>query len=160
MDLKTDPAHCGSCPSACPAGQGCAGGTCQAACTSLVCGGTCCQAPLAGNTCCGTSCPDQHRNFVGSASQQTYYTCTPSFTYDVLTAQKAASVWSPSGNLITPTQSCPASGGSLCIIWQKPLVGAEIGCGVWCYSGPFEGVSAVTDTYSCPCPLQQQIDWY
>ena len=160
VDLQTDPAHCGSCTRACATGQSCSAGTCQAACTTLTCGGTCCLAPLVGNACCGTACPYQHRNFVGTPSVQTYYTCTPSFTYDVFTAQKAASVWSPSGNLITPTQSCPAAGGSLCLIWQKPLVGAEIGCGVWCYSGPFEGASAVTDTYSCPCPTLQQVDWY
>jgi len=162
VNLQTDPAHCGSCATTCSAGQACSAGTCQAACTTLTCGGTCCQAPSASNACCGTSCPFQHKNFVGTAAEQTYYDCTPSFTYDVVTAQKAASVWAPAGNLISPTQSCPTVGGSLCLIWQKPILGAEIGCAVFCYSGPYAGASTVTDTYSCPCPLQQSQppDWY
>jgi len=160
VDLKTDPAHCGSCTTTCPAGQGCSGGACQAACTTLQCGGTCCQAPSAGNSCCGAACPLQHKNFVGTSSEQTYYNCAAPLVWDLGTAQTAARAWAPGGNQITPTQSCPASGGSLCLVWQKPIGALDIGCAVFCYSGPFEGAATVTTDYTCPCPLQQQTDWY
>jgi hypothetical protein len=97
---------------------------------------------------------------VGTAEEKSYYDCTPPFTYDVGTAQTAARNWSPNGNLITTLQSCPLTGGgSLCVVWQKPL-GGDQGCGVWCYSGPFAGAVEITQTYACPCPTQQGIDWY
>jgi hypothetical protein len=96
---------------------------------------------------------------VGTNSEQTYYNCAAPFVWDLGTAQDAARVWSPGGNQITPTQSCPAAGGSLCLVWQKPLVG-ETGCAVFCYSGPFAGAATVTTTYACPCPTQQGTDWY
>lgn len=114
-----------------------------------------------GNTCCGTGCPYQHKNFVGTASEQTYYDCNPSFVWTLETAQAAARAWAPGGIQITPTRSCPAAGGSLCLQWQKPFGALENGCAVFCYSGPFEGVATVTTDYSCPCPIeQQQKNWY
>ena len=86
----------------------------------------------------------------------------PSGTYDRVTAETAARQWAPNGNRITTTQSCPTlGGGSLCLVWQKPLVvGGDAGCGVWCYEGPFAGTLTVTQTSSCPCPSTQQLDWY
>ena len=96
---------------------------------------------------------------MGTAAEQTYYDCNPSFVWTLDSAQNAARAWSPNGNQITPTQSCPTVGGSLCLIWQKPI-GAPEGCAVFCYFGPFEGVATVTTTYSCPCPTDQQKNWY
>lgn len=162
VDLKTDPAHCGSCTTTCPAGQACSAGICQSqsVCTTLQCGGTCCEAPSAGNSCCGTSCPYRHRNFVGTPSEQTYYNCDAPFIWNLGTAQTAALAWAPGGNQITPTQSCPASGGSLCLVWQRPIGARDVGCAVFCYSGPFAGAATVTSDYTCPCPLLQQTDWY
>jgi hypothetical protein len=91
---------------------------------------------------------------------QTYFDCTPTGTYNVETARTAAAKWAPDGNEITPTQSCPTlGGGSLCVVWQRPLLGAAIGCGVWCYEGSFAGTLAVTSTYSCPCPTALGTDW-
>ena len=124
VDLATDPAHCGHvrhhlrarAESARP------GGAAQS-CTTLTCGATCCQAPTAGNSCCGTTCPYQHRNFVGHPSagqEQSYYDCTLPFTYDLLTAQKAASVWAPNGITMSTFRSCPTVGGSLCLQVQRP----------------------------------------
>jgi hypothetical protein len=165
VDLKTDPAHCGACTTSCLLGQSCSAGTCQAACTTLTCGGTCCQAGKTGNSCCplggsGTSCPSLHKNFVGTASEQSYFDCTPSFTYDVGTAETAARNWAPNGNRITTTLACPtAGGGSLCLVWQKPILGDQ-GCGVWCYSGPFAGTLSVTQTSACPCPTALGTDWF
>ena len=157
VNLQTDAAHCGSCSNACSSGQTCSAGTCKAACPTLTCGPTCC----AGNTpCCGTSCPNQHRNFIGTPGVQTYYDCVPSGTYDVVTAETAARQWAPNGNRITTTQSCPTlGGGSRCLIWQKPLVGTDVGCGVWCYEGPYAGTLTVTQTYACPCPAALGVDW-
>lgn len=160
VNLLTDPAHCGSCDRACTLGQSCSGGTCQAACTTLTCGGTCCQAPVAGNSCCGTSCPFQHRNFVGTPSEQTYYNCEPPFIWNLSTAQTAARAWAPNGNQITPTQSCPIGGGSLCLVWQRPIGAFDIGCAVFCYSGPFAATATVTSNFTCPCPTAQGTDWY
>jgi hypothetical protein len=166
VDLKTDPAHCGACATSCLLGQSCSAGTCQATCTTLTCGGTCCQAGKTGNSCCppggsGTSCPSLHKNFVGTASEQSYFDCTPSFTYDVVTAETAARNWAPNGNRITTTLACPiAGGGSLCLVWQKPILATDQGCGVWCYSGPFAGTLSVTQTTACPCPTALGTDWF
>jgi hypothetical protein len=161
VDTRIDPANCGVCGNTCGSGKSCVAGVCQAACTGLTCGGTCCEAPVAGNSCCGTSCPYQHRNFVGTPFEQTYYNCDPPRVWNLGTAQTAARAWAPGGNQITPTQSCPLmGGGSLCLVWQKPILSTETGCAVFCYSGPFEGAATVTTTSSCPCPTQQQIDWY
>lgn len=91
---------------------------------------------------------------------QTYFDCTPTGTYNVGTAETAARMWSPNGNMIKSAQSCPTvGGGSLCVVWQKPLLGAEIGCGVWCYAGPYIGTLSVTQTSACPCPIGQGTDW-
>jgi hypothetical protein len=161
VDLATNPAHCGTCATSCLLGQSCSGGRCAASCTTLTCGGSCCLAPTSGNSCCGTSCPYQHKNFVGSPEEKSYFDCTPSFTYDVVTAETAARNWAPNGNRITTTQACPTSGGgSLCLVWQKSIVGADVGCGVWCYSGPYAGTLNVTQSYACLCPTTQQTDWY
>jgi hypothetical protein len=159
VNLQTDPANCGTCGRACALGQSCSAGTCQASCSTLSCGGACCQAPL-GNTCCGTACPYQHRNFVGTPSEHAYYNCAAPFVWDLGTAQTAARAWAPGGNQITPTQSCPTVGGSLCLVWQKPILASDVGCAVFCYSGAFEGAATVTTSYACPCPVQQRIDWY
>lgn len=160
VNLQTDPAHCGSCSDVCAPGQPCSAGTCRAACSTLTCGGTCCQAPVAGNACCGTGCPYEHRNFVGSSAEQTYYDCNPAFVWTLSAAQTAAWAWAPGGNQITPTQSCPAAGGSLCLVWQKPIGALDIGCAVFCYAGPFAGVATVTANYTCPCPTEQRKNWY
>ncbi len=160
VDLRTDPQHCGSCTNACLLGQSCSGGTCQAACTTLTCGGSCCPAPLGSATCCGTSCPVQHKDFVGTTSEITYYNCAPAFVWTLETARTAARAWAPGGNEITPTQSCPNLGGSLCLVWQKALLATDVGCAVFCYSGPFQGAATVTRDYTCPCPTTQQLDWY
>jgi hypothetical protein len=158
VDLRSDPAHCGSCLNACASGQSCTAGACQASCTTVTCGGTCCPG---GSACCPDGCPHQHRNFVGTAAEQTWYDCTPSFTYDLPAAQSAAMKWSPDGNAVNTAQSCPVlGGGSICLVWQKPLVGLDIGCGVWCYAGPYAGTLQVTGTYSCPCPTALGTDWY
>jgi hypothetical protein len=160
VDTRIDPANCGACGSPCGAGKSCLAGVCQAACTGLTCGGTCCSAPVAGNSCCGTSCPYQHRSFVGTPSEQTYFNCDPPFVWNLGTAQTAARAWAPGGNQITPTRLCPPVGGSLCLQWQRPISSTETGCAVFCYSGTFEGAATVTTDYTCPCPTQQQIDWY
>ena len=97
---------------------------------------------------------------MGTPFEQTYFNCAPPNVWDLGTAQTAARAWVPGGNQITPTQSCPAVGGSLCLVWQRPILSTEIGCAVFCYSGPFEGAATVTTDYTCPCPTQQQIDWY
>ena len=157
VDLKTDVAHCGSCTSTCQAGQPCSAGTCLASCTTLTCGTKCCADRTA---CCGTSCPYGHQNFVGTPEVKTYYDCTPTGTYNVDTAETAARNWAPNGNRISTTFSCPvAGGGSLCLVWQKPLIGLEVGCGVWCYEGPFAGTLAVSQTSACPCPTALGTDW-
>jgi len=157
VDLKNDAAHCGSCTTACSSGQTCSASTCKAACPTLKCGGTCCADLTA---CCGTFCPNRHQNFVGTPEVQTYHDCTPTGTYDVTTAREAARNWAPSGNLISSAQSCPTvGGGSLCVIWQKPLVGLDVGCGVWCYAGPYAGTLSVTQSYACPCPTALGVDW-
>jgi len=157
VNLQTSAAHCGSCANACSSGQACSGGTCQASCSTLTCGTECC----ADRTpCCGASCPYRHRNFIGTPGVQTYFDCTATGTYDVVTAETAARQWAPNGNRITTTQSCPAiGGGSLCVVWQRPLVGTEVGCGVWCYAGPYAGTLSVTQTYACPCPAALGVDW-
>ena len=160
VNLQTDPANCGACNRPCTLGQSCSAGICQAACTTLTCGGTCCQAPIAGNACCGPACPYQHRNFVGTSAEQTYFDCNPPFVWTLGTAQTAARAWAPAGNQITPTLSCPTVGGSLCLVWQKPILASDIGCAVFCYAGPFAGAATVTTDYTCPCPTQQRIDWY
>jgi hypothetical protein len=91
---------------------------------------------------------------------QTYYDCSATGTYDQVAARVAASNWAPNGTLISGQQSCPTvGGGSLCVVWQKPLVDAEVGCGVWCYAGPYAGTLTVTQTYACPCPAALGVDW-
>jgi hypothetical protein len=161
VDLATNPAHCGTCPTTCLLGQSCSAGRCTASCTTLTCSGTCCQAPTAGNSCCGTSCPYPHKNFVGAPEEQSYHDCTPSFTFNVVTAQTAALVWAPNGIVVNTLRSCPAAGGSLCVQVQKPsLVGAEVFSGVWCYAGPFAGTVQITQGYASPCPTQQLDNWY
>lgn len=161
VNLQTDVTHCGSCTNACLLGQVCSAGTCQSAtCTTLTCAGKCCEAPLAGNTCCTGACPFRHRNFIGTASEMTYYDCNPPFVWTVETAENAARAWAPGGNRITPTQSCPAVGGSLCLVWQRPIGAAQNGCAVFCYAGPYAGAATVTSDFTCPCPTTQQIDWY
>jgi hypothetical protein len=97
---------------------------------------------------------------VGTPSEQTYFNCAAPFVWDLGTAQTAARAWAPGGNQITATQSCPTVGGSLCLVWQKSILASDVGCAVFCYSGAFEGAATVTTSYSCPCPVQQQIDWY
>jgi hypothetical protein len=161
VDLATNPAHCGTCATTCLLGQGCSAGRCAASCTTLTCGGTCCQAPTAGNSCCGTSCPYQHKNFVGAPEEQSYYDCTLPFTYNVVTAQKAASVWAPDVTFST-LRSCPAVGGSLCFqVTKSSVIGSDVGCGVWCYAGLFAGTVQITQgTAACPCPTQQLDNWY
>jgi hypothetical protein len=110
--------------------------------------------------CCGTSCPHRHQNFVGTPEVQTYFDCTPTGTYNVGTAETAARKWSPNGIMLNTKLSCPAlGGGSLCFQLQKPLVGLEVGCGVWCYAGPYAGTLSVTQTYACPCPTALGVDW-
>lgn len=163
VDLKTDPTHCGTCTNACLIGQSCSGGACQASCLTVTCGGTCCQG---GTGCCpaggsGTSCQSQHKNFVGGPQEQSYFDCTLPYTYNVVTAQKAASVWAPDGTPISTQRSCPDTGGSTCVVWQKPsLVGADVACGVWCHAGAYAGTVLINSGYACPCPTQQGIDWY
>ncbi|HET8723181.1 MAG TPA: hypothetical protein VFM53_03180 [Anaeromyxobacteraceae bacterium] len=161
VNLQTDPAHCGSCTNACLLGQSCSAGTCQSAtCTTLTCTGTCCEAPAAGNACCTGACPFRHRNFIGTPSEMSYFDCNRPFVWTVETAENAARAWAPGGIRITPTQSCPLAGGSLCLVWQRPIGALQIGCAVFCYSGPFAGAATVTSDFTCPCPTTQQIDWY
>lgn len=164
VDTRIDPVNCGSCGRVCAADQSCSGGACQATCTTLTCGGSCCQAPVAGNACCGTvgsaSCPYLHKNFVGTTDVQTYYTCTPTGTYDVDTAQHASGVWANEfGPPVATRRACPDVGGSLCVVRQKGF-GVSAACGVWCYEGPLSGTLQVTQGYACPCPTEQRIDWF
>jgi hypothetical protein len=163
VDTRTDPANCGTCGNACGSGKSCAAGTCQAACTTLTCGGVCCQAPTAGNLCCPTAgsetCPSVHQNFIGT-DVQTYYSCTPSNTYDVLTASFASGTWAGDFGLpVSAQRACPDTGGSLCVVRQKGF-GATAYCGVWCYEGPLAAALQVTQGYACPCPTQLRTDWY
>ena len=163
VDLKTDPANCGACNNPCGAGKSCSGGQCSATCLTVTCGGTCCQG---GTGCCpaggsGTACQSQHKNFVGTPQEQSYFDCTPLGTYNIVTAQKAASVWAPSGTPISTQRSCPDTGGSTCVVWQKPSpVGADVACGVWCYAGAYAGTALINSGYACPCPTQQGINWF
>jgi hypothetical protein len=164
VDTRSDPDHCGSCTNACGAGKSCVNSTCQAACTTLSCGGTCCQAPLVGNTCCSaTNCPIQHKNFPGTAQEQTYYNCTPA-DYNVVTAQTAASVWAPpadGGTLINANYACPNTGGSICLVWQRDaLIGTNRACGVFCWYGPYAGAAKTNQGTACLCPTEMKIDWY
>jgi hypothetical protein len=100
-----------------------------------------------------------HKNFIGT-DVQTYYSCTPSYTYDVLTAAFASGTWAAEFGLPVATQrACPDAGGSLCVVRQKGF-GASAFCGVWCYDGPLAATLQVTPGYTCPCPTEQQVDWY
>jgi hypothetical protein len=75
----------------------------------------------------------------------------------------AASHWAPAGNRINTNFACPVvGGGSLCVVWQKPLgIGVtDIGCGVWCYEGSLQGTLAVTTSYACVCPTTPGTDWF
>ena len=79
------------------------------------------------------------------------------------TALKAASVWAGgSGGYIATQRACPdAGGGSLCVVWQKQTaLGAVTGCGVFCYTGPYERTLMTTSTAACPCPDHMGTDWY
>ncbi|MEI6223657.1 MAG: hypothetical protein WCS72_02815 [Deltaproteobacteria bacterium] len=163
VDTTSDPTNCGTCGNACGAGRSCVNSTCQAACTTLTCGGTCCQAPL-GNTCCGTTaCPILHQNFPGTVQEQTYFNCTPS-EYNVVTAQVAASVWAPpsdGGRLINSNFTCPNTGGSICLVWQRDaVIGTNRACGVFCWFGPYAGAATTNQGTACLCPTQQRIDWF
>lgn len=91
---------------------------------------------------------------------QTYYTCTPSGTYDVETASYASGVWANDfGPPVATRRACPDVGGSLCVVRQKGF-GTTASCGVWCYEGPFAATLRVTSGYACPCPTEQRIDWF
>jgi hypothetical protein len=91
---------------------------------------------------------------------QTYHDCTPTGTYTVGTAETGAPPGAPGGVKVSARVCCPAvGGGSLCFQLQKPLVGLEVGCGVWCYEGPFAGTLSVTQSYACPCPTTLGVDW-
>jgi Stigma-specific protein, Stig1 len=158
VNLQNDAANCGVCGRTCSSGQTCSAGTCQAACPTLTCGGTCC----GDNTpcCTGNTCPNRHQNFIATSSPQTYFNCTPTGTYDIPSATTAALKWAPNANVINTTLSCPTvGGGTLCVVVQKPLLGSDVGCGVWCYQGPFIGTLTTTQDYTCPCPTTQGTDW-
>ncbi|MBI5514723.1 MAG: hypothetical protein HY909_13190 [Deltaproteobacteria bacterium] len=62
--LATDPAHCGACGSACPAGQGCVDGRCDATCPERqrACAGRCTFVENDAANCgrCGNACRVEH----------------------------------------------------------------------------------------------------
>jgi hypothetical protein len=59
VDLQTDPAHCGACATACPAGAGCSAGACACAGGLAACGAKCADTSSDTANCggCGKVCP-------------------------------------------------------------------------------------------------------
>ena len=93
---------------------------------------------------------------------QTYYTCTPSFTYDVETAKYASGIWA--GDFGQPDRHPARLPGRGWLALRGPAEGISAStprCGVWCYDGALCRDAARSRTgYACPCPTQQQTDWY
>ncbi|NVB82693.1 MAG: hypothetical protein HOV81_30230 [Kofleriaceae bacterium] len=58
LDLRSDPAHCGACDTACAPAETCAAGECVCAASSLVCNGSCVDPATDGANCgaCGRTC--------------------------------------------------------------------------------------------------------
>lgn len=68
-NLTSDPAHCGNCANACPAGQSCVSSTC---CAGQACGSACC---TASDCCAGACCPGIGDKCVAGACCPSTRTC-------------------------------------------------------------------------------------
>jgi hypothetical protein len=159
VNLKTDPANCGTCGNRCASGQACASGACTGGCAGPTCAGLCCP----GTACCagGTACQSEHDNGVG----QKFFDCVAVGAWGqvdgLALARQAAAAWAPQGNDVATNFPC---GGTYCLARQKGsgIGGAE--CGVWCYDGVQQGRGALSPaSAACVCPEQSPataFGWY
>jgi hypothetical protein len=174
VDTRTDGSHCGSCGNACEPGERCCGGTCadtstdEANCGSCgnpcdagesctaslccttglpVCGAECCSG---GTACCDGDCPYPHQNGLG----QSYFSCTPTFTYTRAAAEEAARAWRDPGTAVETVAFCAVD----CLGWQTPDA-----CAVWCYGttqlSGYVRVNEISLSCDAACPYDLNRRW-